>query len=264
MNSTTKDPFESVDMGHQPTIEESILIDRVESNYYQPIVKWFFDCCRDYASLESVLEVGSGTGHLLKTLADESELKNKSFHGVDRSNFLVERAAKRFPELDFAYADGRSLPFNNDRFSLAYIATVLVHTEDPQAIVREMARVVRPGGIVALLDQDFETATLHPGHRHQTRRVLNAACDFWQNGWVGRKLPMLLQKADLEVIYVNAKVRIDTKFDPSFFRRIHDWIIEGGFPEDEANAWYNELCTTANVEGFFFSRNFYCVLGRVK
>jgi|GEM_PF-2144112 len=256
------DPFRSVDDSQQPEKIEYILLDKLEG-YYHPIVEWFFERCLDCVQPNAVLEVGSGTGHLLNTIANRIGLQNKRFHGIDRSAFLLERATKRFPALSFAQADGRSLPFDDAQFDLAYIATVLAHAEEPQTIVREMKRVVRSGGIVALLEQDFETSTLYPGERDRTRRLLNTATDSFVDGWMGRKLPALLRKTGLDVSVVDAKVRIDTEFDADFLRRIRDSAIQNGLSEEEAKTWYEEICTVASSGDFFFSRTYFCALGRV-
>ena len=46
--------------------------------------------------------------------------------------------------------DAQSLPYEDDRFDGAYLATVLGEIPDPSAAVRELARVVRPGGRIAV------------------------------------------------------------------------------------------------------------------
>jgi len=196
------DPFCSVDDSYEPEKLEYILLDKIEG-YYKPIIDWFFDCFLKYIHPHAVLEVGSGTGHLLQRLADRVGLEGKNLQGVDRSTFLTERAKQRFPELSFSRADGEVLPFDASQFDIAYIATVLAHVENPIVIVHEMARVVRSGGIV------------------------------------------------------------DIEFDPDFFQRMRDAVIKKGFPENKATIWDEEICTAASCGEFFFSRNFYCALGRV-
>jgi ubiquinone/menaquinone biosynthesis C-methylase UbiE len=46
--------------------------------------------------------------------------------------------------------DAQSLPYEDDRFDGAYLATVLGEIPDPAAALRELARVVRPGGRIAV------------------------------------------------------------------------------------------------------------------
>jgi ubiquinone/menaquinone biosynthesis C-methylase UbiE len=257
-----RDPFDRIDSNKRPELEEQILLDRIEQDYYKDIVDWFHGNLLRTINFDSVLEVGCGTGHLLQRLCELAPTRPARVAGVDLSEHLAKNAQQRFPSFRISAQDGRNLQFEPNAFDLTYASTVLVHAPQPDEIVREMARVTRPGGVVAVLDQDFETATLHPGNRGLIRRVLNAATDFWENGWIGRELPAYFQDAGLVDIHVEARVRVDRRFDPGFFARIRDWLIGSGFPKADASAWYSALADAKPGE-FFFSRNFYCVTGRV-
>ena len=94
----------------------------------------------------SVLDVGCGVG-----LTDDA-LKGRFGHidGVDVSEGAVAEAAAANPWADYASYDGRSLPFEEGRFDLAFAICVLHHVDPPDrpAFVNEVARVVRPGGLV--------------------------------------------------------------------------------------------------------------------
>jgi ubiquinone/menaquinone biosynthesis C-methylase UbiE len=254
------DPFGGVDGSSDPAFEERILLNRISTAYYAKTLDWFFDSILRDIAPASVLEVGCGTGHVLHRCYEALARRPARTVGVDLSRFLVERAAERFPAYEFHVADGGALPFDSGSFDLVYASTVLVHTTDPGGIVREMARVAKPGGKVAVLDQDFETATLYPGDRERTRKILTALTDFWASGWIGRQLPALMTAASLTDIAVDARVRIDRELDQDFFRRIRDWVIEHGVSRQWANAWYDDLVAARPGE-FFFSRNFYVAEG---
>jgi SAM-dependent methyltransferase len=257
------DPFDTVDAEPDPAFEERVLLDRLHTAYYPKVLNWFFDLLLETTRPTSVLEVGCGTGHLLDGLAGRLGGPGQvRVAGVDRSEYLATRAAERFSGYDIRAADGGALPFEDASFDLAYVATVLVHAADPAAVLAEMRRVVRPGGFVAVLDQDFETAVLYPGERERTRRVLSAATDFWQDGWVGRRLPTLLRRTGLDVVDVQSHVRIDRTFDRPFFVRIRDWVVEAGFPAADADRWLAELERGTADDEFLFTRNFYAAIGR--
>jgi len=256
------DPFGTVDASADPSKEESILLNRAQTSYYREVTRWFFDRVFTHARPETILEVGCGTGDVLDEACRRAGTEHAKGVGIDLSNHLVSHAENRFPNYVFQTADGRKLPFDGPTFDLVFIATVLVHTDAPEEVLNEAVRVTKPGGMIAVLDQDFETATLYPGQKDLTRRVLNAANDFWANGWIGRKLPSLFHRAGLRDIDVGCFVRIDRSFDAGFFQRIRDWIVQGGFPEHEAKAWYDELCTASAVDEFIFTRNFFSVTGK--
>lgn len=255
-----RDPFDRIDANDAPRREEEVLLQRIEADYYRSVLGWFFGFLLTDRRPASILEVGCGTGHLLARAMSMLEPPLARLAGVDRSAFLVSNAARRFPTIEFQTADGRQLPFPDHSFDCTYTATVLVHTEEPERVFAEMTRVTKPGGIVAVLDQDFETAVLHPGDKELTRRVLNAATDFWSDGWIGRKLCAYASRAGLRDIRCDAHTRIDRTFDRDFFARIHDWILARGFSAADASRW---LATLENADPgeFFFSRTFYAVTG---
>jgi SAM-dependent methyltransferase len=68
---------------------------------------------------------------------------------VDPSASFVEATRSRFPGVDVHQASAESLPFDDDRFDAALAQLVVHFMSDPVGGIREMARVTRPGGVVA-------------------------------------------------------------------------------------------------------------------
>jgi ubiquinone/menaquinone biosynthesis C-methylase UbiE len=75
-----------------------------------------------------------------------------------------------------------------------------------------MARVVKPGGRVVVLDRDIETRTIDVPDRALTRRILNFWCDSFLGGWIGRQLPRLFREAGLSDVTVEPVTVIDRDF----------------------------------------------------
>lgn len=89
-----------------------------------------------------VLEVGCGTGRVLSRLAP---LARRAV-GVDLSEGMLAHARAR--GLDVRQGDATALPFDDASFDAAVSFKVLAHVEDLPRALAEMARVVRPGGVV--------------------------------------------------------------------------------------------------------------------
>jgi len=103
---------------------------------------------------ESVLEVDCGTGVVARELVRLTS-GSVQVSGVDPSALALERAATETATADLGdWADrityrqmaGQALTFRDNTFDAAMCSRVLIHAADPQDIVAEMVRVVRPGG----------------------------------------------------------------------------------------------------------------------
>lgn len=118
-----------------------------------------FDRVRD------VLDVGCGVGHWAQVLA--SALPDDArVIGVDRDPLWVakanERVAARGMSHRFQYrsSNAQSLPFPDASFDLVTCQTLLIHVPDPGAVIAEMARVARPGGLVLAAEPNNVSTSL--------------------------------------------------------------------------------------------------------
>jgi SAM-dependent methyltransferase len=107
----------------------------------------------DFAGVDSgsgmrVLDVGCGPGALTTVLVDR--LGAAAVTGTDPSEPFVAAVRERLPEVDIRQAPAESMPFADDEFDAALAQLVVHFMRDPAAGVGEMARVTRPGGVVAV------------------------------------------------------------------------------------------------------------------
>ncbi len=100
-----------------------------------------------------VADVGTGTGALLPVLAATAG----EVIAIDHSAAMLSRARRRCRDagharVAFHQADVLALPFADGAFDAVYCSMVLHHVPRPLAALTELARVVRPGGAVVLID----------------------------------------------------------------------------------------------------------------
>jgi arsenite methyltransferase len=100
-----------------------------------------------------VADVGAGTGFITAGLAPLVS----HVHVVDGSAAMLSAAHRNldgFPNLTFHVADGSSLPFEVASLDAVFANMYLHHCPDPLAAIREMVRVLRPGGRLVITDLD--------------------------------------------------------------------------------------------------------------
>ncbi len=114
---------------------------------------------------QRLLDVGCGPGTVTIDLA--SRVAPGEVVGLDRSEVVVEMAreaarAAGAANVTFQAGDVNALPYEDDAFDVVHAHQVLQHLTDPVAALREMRRVTRPGGIVAVRDADYSAMTWYP------------------------------------------------------------------------------------------------------
>jgi demethylmenaquinone methyltransferase/2-methoxy-6-polyprenyl-1,4-benzoquinol methylase len=97
---------------------------------------------------DSVLDACCGTGDL--ALADAAE--GGRVTGLDFSAAMLERARRKSSELEWVQGDLLALPFGDGSFDAVTVGFGVRHAEDLDAALRELRRVLRPGGRLAVLD----------------------------------------------------------------------------------------------------------------
>ena len=96
---------------------------------------------------QTALDVGCGPGALTAILVDR--LGTDHVRALDPSPSFVAALAERLPGVDVRQGVAETLPFDDNTFDLALAQLVVHFMSDPVAALREMARVTRPGGVVA-------------------------------------------------------------------------------------------------------------------
>ncbi len=132
-----------------------------------------------------VLDVGCNRGYDLLRLEEKLGSQNLRLHGIEVSRddlrVAMNRAgsARAPASFHFVLSVAESLPFRDGGFDAVVCSEVVEHLPDPDAAIREMSRVLSPGGVLAL-------TTPNAGNKlHKLRKFLpgsmKARSDQWRN-----------------------------------------------------------------------------------
>ena len=218
-----------------------------------------------------VLEVGCGSGVVVRDLATMVGRRGEVV-GVDASRAVLAAARRlRGPgagggRVVLRVGDATRLPFAADRFDVTLAITLILHVAEPGPVVREMARVTRPGGRVGLQDQDFGmVAVTHPDPGLTDRVLDGVVKHIYEEPYSGRRLPGLLREAGLADVRLLTDVFQDTTLEPwtrTFLERRAEYAVTFGLVDAAtAQRWLDSFTALVAAGAFVFTLNYYGAVG---
>jgi ubiquinone/menaquinone biosynthesis C-methylase UbiE len=159
----------------------------------------------------TVLDLACGDGFYTRRIADRLTAGGRAV-GVDVNPAYLEvarRAAGTAP-VELVVAAFDELPFPDGSFDFVWCAQSLYSLPDPVDVLAHVKRVLRPGGIVAVLENDTMHQVFLPWPvsievplRAAELRALAAETSNWPKFYVGRRLPSVFAAAGLEPLGVH-------------------------------------------------------------
>jgi len=181
----------------------------------------------------AVLDVGCGTGEITARLAEL--YAEATFVGVDLEESHLARARARCARfgdrIRFEIGDAQALPFGDGAFDYVVCRHVLQAVADPARVIAEIVRVMRPGGRMHLISEDYGMLWCHPTaldadgmwQRLPQRFAAAVGCDLH----VGRKTFTLLHDAGVRDIAVDYVVVDTLRVPRETFARIWEAWRDG-------------------------------------
>ena len=114
--------------------------------------RFFAGLARRYGRAGSrLLEIGSGLGHLIGQLEDGFET-----YGMDLNHWAVARSRSEVKRTRLQTCSAQDLPFADASFGVVIIKHIVEHLPDPARAIREIGRVLEPGGILILATPNLD------------------------------------------------------------------------------------------------------------
>lgn len=219
----------------------------------------------DLQTGDHVLDVGCGPGLLVREMAEVIGLSGQAT-GIDTSTAMLDLARERcgdLPQVTLRDDDLRALPTEANHFDAIACTQVLLFIEDLAVALNELARVLKPGGRIAVLETDWRGCILNTDNNALTRRMF----DTWDDVAVSPNLPVrlhpLLRDAGFSDIEVEGIPIINTtyekgNFSSGFVRGLARKCKDRGVISDtEAKTWLADFEQKDRDDAYFFCVNRY-------
>ncbi|GAB3455306.1 methyltransferase domain-containing protein [Kineococcus endophyticus] len=198
-----------------------------------------------------VLDLGCGPGTDLGALADRAGRTGRVV-AVDVDPVMVSTASDLTadrPTVAVRRGDVHALDLPAASVDRVHADRVLQHVEDPARAVAEVARVLRPGGVAALVEPDWALMAVDAHDLEASTAFTAHTCrHVVRNAHVGRQLPRLGVDAGLSVVSVQAFPAVFTDVEEAdavlgLTRTTRAAVAAGRLDASRSAAWLDDLAT---------------------
>ena len=117
---------------------------------------------------ERILDIAAGTGTSSMALLKPGV----SVVAADFSRGMLEEGKKRYPELEFAFADAMKLPFAPEEFDVVTMSFGLRNVQDHRVALGEFLKVLKPGGRLVICEFSKVSGVFGPLYRFYLKHIL--------------------------------------------------------------------------------------------
>jgi ubiquinone/menaquinone biosynthesis C-methylase UbiE len=222
---------------------------------------------------ERALDIGPGPGFLLCELAEVLGPTGR-VDAVDCNPAMLEQSRRRAERLGliervgFWGGDATALPLPDEAFDLVICSQVLEYVADVARAVREIRRVLRPGGRFAIMDADWDTFVVQTEDVGLNARLLHAFRGHLAHNSLPRWLGPLLREAGLDNVTVQPRPVANTSRGPETYSHgivplVADYVrTRGGLTPSEVDAWLADLDRQEARGAFFLGVTYYLFSGQ--
>lgn len=213
------------------------------------------------------VEFGSGTGEVTRDLVDMAGATTAL--GIEPGPVMIERAKETFADRDdlsFQLGNAADTGLGDATVDLVVMHTLLCHVPAYEDVMAEAARILKPGGILAIFDGDYDTATCAIDYFDPLDQVVQFMIDHnVTNRWITRQLRPLMTRHGFSVSEVSAHSYIAGE-TPTYFVTVIERALavmqdRGLLSEAGANGLRDEMNARIESGAFFGFMSYVSAVG---
>jgi ubiquinone/menaquinone biosynthesis C-methylase UbiE len=269
-----RDAMQFVNDQDSPTLER--FIERLELRGKDPTFVGYREAYLQLIDLphtSEVLEIGCGSGVVTRAIAAHDGFAG-TVTGIDQSPHFIAIAESLAAadgvgdRVAFAVGDAHALDVADASYDAAVAHTLLSHVRDPLAVLAEAARVVRPGGTVAIFDGDYASLSFGCSDARLGQAMEPALqLTIMSSPRVMRELPRLLPRVGLRLIATQAHVYAEAGSSTFMLNLAETYAplvaTAGQLSATQVDTWLVDQRRSAADGTFFATCNYYAYVARV-
>lgn len=250
------------------------LVERLEQRAQMPVFMAPLDRYVQESPLLAatrLLEIGCGTGVVLLRVILQHGFTGESI-GIDQSPFFIDTARHKAAmagisesKLRFQLGDSHHIDFPDASFDVVIAHTVLSHVTDPNRVLQEVARVLRPGGTLIIFEGDYASLTFAlPDYRFAQEVDHALVKSVFNHPRIVRDLPRLIAEFGLRLERVWGDAMVEVGKGEYFNSLVETYTPNlrqsGLLPSTAIDIWLTEQRRASAIGTFFAGCTYYTFL----
>ena len=230
----------------------------------------------DLEGVRSVLDLGCGKAYDLRRIGEMlgPDARLVGVDALEKQNEVAWAELGGDPRFELGVADvSHGVPFADREFDLVYSRDMLECIPDKDALIREVHRVLRPGGQVVFVHWDWDSQAIDGTDKELVRKMIHTFGDWKQNwmadvdSWMGRRLWRTFSRSGLFEGKVYPYLITETEFcqGNAGHGNINDCsalVRRGMVSQEEFDRFLSNIQALADRDEYFYAVTTYIYVGR--
>jgi ubiquinone/menaquinone biosynthesis C-methylase UbiE len=223
-----------------------------------------------------IVDLGCGQGEDLVLLAGRAR-SDAVLIGLDAWPAQIEKARARCEDdRRISFLEHRigsdPLPLPNESVDVVYSNNLLECVQQPEVLVQEMHRILRPGGRIVCAHWDWDSQTIDADDKALVRRIIHALCDYQQkwmehaDGWMGRRLSGFFRQHERFEGLTRTRLLTNTRYEAPWYgygriQDVRELVAQGLVTESDYATLLQQVHARAESNRYFYSLTCYAFIG---